>query len=72
MIMRRIHVLIEDQPINAEWVGYLDQLNIGFRDLANKAQSFDCGPVSRPAPPKAAGAACLGGALRIGDTSTAG
>jgi len=57
MIMTRFHALIEDQPINAEWVGYLDQLNIGFRDLANKAQSFAGGRASRPAPPSTAGAA---------------
>jgi len=58
MIMTRFHALIEDQPINAEWVGYLDQLNIGFRDLANKAQSFAGGAVRRPpAPPSTANVA---------------
>jgi hypothetical protein len=57
MIMTRFHALIEDQPINAEWVGYLDQLNIGFRDLAAKAQSYTGGRASRPPAPSPAGAA---------------
>jgi hypothetical protein len=51
MIMTRFHALIENQPLDAQWVGYLDQLSSGFRDLGQKAQSFVAGPANRPRAP---------------------
>jgi hypothetical protein len=50
MIMTRFHALIENQPINAEWVGYLDQLSDKFRDLGQRARTFGGVGASRPAP----------------------
>jgi hypothetical protein len=52
MIMTRFHALIENQPINAEWVAYLDQLSDKFRDLGQKAQNFVGVGIPRPAPPR--------------------
>jgi len=52
MIMTRFHALIENQPINAEWVAYLDQLSDKFRDLGQKAQNFVGDGIPGPAPPR--------------------
>lgn len=49
MIMTRFHTLIENQPINTEWVGYLDQLSDKFRDLGQRARGFAA--PSAPPPP---------------------
>jgi len=53
MIMTRFHALIENQPINAEWVGYLDQLSDKFRDLGQQARSFTGPNLARPPAPGA-------------------
>ena len=53
MIMTRFHTLIENQPINAEWVGYLDQLSDKFRDLGQQARSFTGPNMARPPAPGA-------------------
>jgi len=37
MIMVRYHVLIENQPINQEWVSYLDGMSDKFRSLGQQA-----------------------------------
>jgi hypothetical protein len=40
MIMTRFHALIEHQDINADWIGYLDQLSDKFRELGQQARAY--------------------------------
>jgi hypothetical protein len=57
MIMTRFHALIEHQPINADWAGYLDQISDKFRDLGQRARGYAGDGASRgPAPVPPGGA----------------
>lgn len=56
MVTVRFHALVENQPVNADWVARLEQLSTRFRDLGQRAQeAFAPGPaapvVSTPAAP---------------------
>ncbi|HEX3944552.1 MAG TPA: hypothetical protein VHW69_10730 [Rhizomicrobium sp.] len=52
MVMTRFHALIEQQPINCEWVARLNQVSDKFRELGQKAVNWDTSAApTQPAQP---------------------
>jgi hypothetical protein len=47
MIMVRFHALVENQPINEQWVGHLDELSDKFRSLGQRAGGAMSGAFAR-------------------------